>query len=438
MVCHTMSAQVGAIEEVVQAVKRGEISQEAIRASAERIHQLKRKYLPALADKSAFPSSIDMTAKNKKYSALASKMYAQSTTLVRSASGHFPIANGTEKKLVYLFPGKAPLGGGLGGGAVDSGEEKTREPYLKNTFIDRVRPDDVRVHALQYFDQKALEPAEEALIDQADAVVFCTRNATLSQYQRDLGLALGKKLGPKFIAVATCDPYDFLDDVEEVQNYITTYEPTPESFQAALDIIFEVIPAAGVLPVGSTPAKIEVQVLDAGSEDQITQLWKLWQEIFPTWTIKQEHLAMMITKVPGLHLIHEKGFSLAYYDKAEAGGINGVLSVVGVVESYRGKGLGTTLVNRTREELKAKSETGQIASFELSSAYVHFWPGVPTSLSEKDKEFFVHRGKREFCSIAKIHLSNALQDSASRRNQRSGTCIRALLQRSLLLRRLSA
>ena len=37
MICHTMSAQVGAIEQVVQAVKSGELSQKAIDASVERV-----------------------------------------------------------------------------------------------------------------------------------------------------------------------------------------------------------------------------------------------------------------------------------------------------------------------------------------------------------------------------------------------------------------
>lgn len=393
MICHTMAAQVGAIEQVIQAVKAGEISQDAIQASVNRIYDLKQKYLPPLSNSSSIPSSIDMTAINKRHAALASRMYAQSTTVVRSVAGHFPITKGPETKLVYLFPGKAPLGGGLGGGAVDSGEEKTREPYLKNTFIDRVKPDGTLVHALQYFDSKALDPAEESLIDQADAVIYCTRNASLSQYQRDLGLSLGKKLGNKFISIATCDPYDFLDDVNEVQNYITTYEPTPESFQAALDIIFGAIPASGVLPVGSTGNKPEVRLLDSNSEDDITHLWTLWRDILPKWPVDKEHLTMLVTKVPGVHLIHEKGFSLAYYQATNSGGFEAHLSAIGVLESYRGKGLGTTLVNKTREELKKRSQNRSIESFGVRSQFPRFWPGVPTSFAPKDKDFFVHRGK---------------------------------------------
>lgn len=405
-----MAAQVGAIEQVIQAVKAGEISQDAIQASVNRIYDLKSKYLPPLSDTSSIPASIDMTATNKRHAALASRMYAQSTTVVRSIAGQFPITRGPETKIVYLFPGKAPLGGGLGGGAVDSGEEKTREPYLKNTFIDRVQPDDTLVHALQYFDSQALDPAEESLIDQADAVIYCTRNASLSQYQRDLGLSLGKKLGSKFISIATCDPYDFLDDVNEVLNYITTYEPTPESFQAALDIIFGAIPASGVLPVGSTGNKPEVRLLDTKSEDDITHLWKLWQDIFPKWPVDRDHLAMLITKVPGVHVVHENGFSLAYYHTNNSGGLEAHLSAIGVLETYRGKGLGTALISKTREELKTRSQTGRVESFGIRSQFPRFWPGVPTTFAPKDQDFFVHRGNAPEYSIRKLCLLHNVRE----------------------------
>lgn len=393
MICHTMSAQVGAIELVIQAVKQGDISQEAIQASVNRVGDLKRKYLSPLADATALPTSIDMTATNKRHAALASRMYARSTTVVRSAPGCLPINKGPNTKCVYLLPGKAPLGGGLGGGAVDSGEEKTREPYLKNTFIDLLKPDNSLVHAIQYFDSKSLDSAEEAIIDQADVVVFCTRNASLSQYQKDLCLSLGKRLGGKFIAVATCDPYDFLDEIEAVQNYVTIYEPTPEAFQSALDVIFGAIPASGVLPVGLAHTKPEPRLLDTTSESDITQLWNLWQEIFPAWPLERDYLAALLTMVPGVHLIHEKGFSLAYYEDKSTGGQGGMISAVGVLESYRGKGLGTALVNKTREELKAQSKNGNLTSLSVKSSFPRFWPGVPFSFAQKDRDFFIHRGE---------------------------------------------
>ena len=43
MICHTMSAQVGAIEQVVQAVRSGQLSQDAIQASIDRVNDLKAR-----------------------------------------------------------------------------------------------------------------------------------------------------------------------------------------------------------------------------------------------------------------------------------------------------------------------------------------------------------------------------------------------------------
>src|ERR1700760_2546228 len=84
MVCHTMSAQVGAIELVLNAVKSGELSQDAIQASVNRVKKLKEKYLSP--QRTAIPrSNLElMSARRERQSALASEMYAKSTTLVRS------------------------------------------------------------------------------------------------------------------------------------------------------------------------------------------------------------------------------------------------------------------------------------------------------------------------------------------------------------------
>ncbi|OBT71020.1 hypothetical protein VF21_10127 [Pseudogymnoascus sp. 05NY08] len=392
MVCHTMSAQAGAIEHVVQAVKQGEISQETIQVSLNRVNELKRKYLPLSSTN--LPVSIDVRATNKRHAALASRMYARSTTVVRSAPGRLPISKSLTTKSVYLFPGKTPLGGGLGGGAVESGEVKTRESYLKNAFLDLLETDNPLVHTIQYFDSRPLDQAEEDLIVQADVVVFSTRNANHSQYQKNLGLALGKKLGNKLIVVATCDPYDFLDDVETIKNYIAIYEPTPEAFKSAVDVIFGAIPASGVLPVGSVYAKHEVRSLNSTSEDEVTHVWNLWQEIFPTWPIERSHLALILTQSDRIHLIHDKGFSLAYYEKTDVG-VDGMISIIGVLDSYRGKGLGTALVNKTREELQALSRAGEITSIGIKSSFPRLWPGVPISFPSKYRDFFLHRGFRK-------------------------------------------
>ena len=125
MICHTMSAQVGAIEEVVQAIKSGELSQTAIETSVARVSALKLKFL----SKSSALGDVDARAQER----LASKVYGESTTVVRSEPGAFPLS--VSQRIVFVSTGKTPNGGG----AVDSGEEKTREPYTPATYIELLR-----------------------------------------------------------------------------------------------------------------------------------------------------------------------------------------------------------------------------------------------------------------------------------------------------------
>ena len=104
MICHTMSAQVGAVEKVIAAVKSGELSQDAIQASVARVEALKSKYV----SNASIPTSrlVDSQARNSRQALLASKVYAKSTTVVRSVAGSLPIAPDPNKKTVFISPGQ--------------------------------------------------------------------------------------------------------------------------------------------------------------------------------------------------------------------------------------------------------------------------------------------------------------------------------------------
>jgi beta-N-acetylhexosaminidase len=122
MICHTMSAQVGAIEQVVQAVRSGELSQEAIEYSVGRVNALKSKFLSG----SSGTGKVDIATQES----IASEVYARSTTVVRSESDALPLS--ATQKIVFVSPGRTILGRG----AVESGEEKTRELYTPVIYID--------------------------------------------------------------------------------------------------------------------------------------------------------------------------------------------------------------------------------------------------------------------------------------------------------------
>jgi beta-N-acetylhexosaminidase len=406
-----MSAQVGAIEQVVQAVKSGELSQKAIQSSVDRVRSLKAKYA---AQYSAVPLETklqDAKSRNAVQAELAADIYAKSVTIVRSEPGLIPILPKT--KVVFVSPGKTPAGGG----AVESGEEKTREPYTPASYIDLIKLHNPNAVDIRFHNGFQLSAEEEKHIADSDIIIFATRNASFSAYQKDFGLSLGKKYGKKLIVVATCDPYDFLEEKVEIKNYITIYEPTIPAFQTAVDIIFGVAKAHGSLPVG-TPVKHNFKDITNWDED-FEQLWQVWQTIFPKWPIERARMLNFLSQLPGRHYIHEKGFCLSFVD-----GQRGRIAAVGVLPEYRGKGLGTAFLSKAQTELRNMARAngdGEVKSLEIGSNAPRFWLGVQTDFPQEVKDFFVHRGMYTTQVITPMKCADKKQGSANPRHRLSVT-----------------
>jgi beta-N-acetylhexosaminidase len=391
MICHTMSAQVGAIEQVVQAVMSGEISQQAIQASVDRVRHLKAKY----ANHAPVTNLQDLTietlraakSRNLGQAQLAAEVYAKSTTVVRGEAGLIPISPYTARmKVVFVSPGKTLLSGG----AVESGEEKTRESCTPDSYIDLIRVHNPDAIDIRFHDGLEFSAEEEKNIIESDVIIFATRNASLSPYQKAFGLSLAKKYGNKLIIVATCDPYDFLEEKVEIKNYITIYEPTIPAFKSAVDIIFGITKPLGTLPVGTPPLKHDIRDLSSSDED-FEKIWRLWQVIFPKWPIERQRMAKLLRQPPGKHYIHEKGFCLSFLTD----GPHGKIAAVGVLPEYRGKGLGTALIKKAQLELRRMARArgeGVLKSLEIGSVFPRFWPQVPIDFPREVKDFFLHRG----------------------------------------------
>ncbi|KAH6684545.1 putative beta-N-acetylglucosaminidase [Halenospora varia] len=407
MICHTMAAQVGAIEMVIQAVKTGELSQEAIQASVDRVHLLKDKYLSPNRKALPVSSLAKAEARNKTHSELAAGVYAKSTTVVRSTPGFFPISNDQQTKIVFVSPGKTLVGGG----AVESGEEKTREPYTPATYIDLLRVHDPSIADVRFFDGIALTADEQKSLDAASLVIFATRNASLSAYQKEFGLDLGKKFGTRLIVIATCDPYDFLE-VKEIRNYITIYEPTIPAFQSAVNVLFGVNKPTATLPVGISAPTPDIKEFTRTAAD-VDKIWYMWQEIFPKWKIERLRLEKLLYQETGHHLIHDKGFCISFLVEPS----HGKLSVIGVLPNARGKGVGTALVRKARQQLRSAAISDgspDLMGFGIGSVFPRFWPGVPIDLPQPTKDFFLHRGFRKSTApTARDLYRDITQDVAS-------------------------
>jgi beta-N-acetylhexosaminidase len=190
--------------------------------------------------------------------------------------------------------------------------------------------------------------------------------------------------------IATCDPYDFLEEKAEIKNYITIYEPTIPAFKSAVDVIFGVTTAVGTLPVGARPPGISsestIRQFD-GLKSDIDHIWVLWNKIFPKWNIGRDRLEKILCRglENGRHFVHNSGFCLSFFSGGQA-----KISIIGVLPEHRGKGIGTSLINRAVHELKLNATDPLPLS--IGSNFPRLWPGVPTDFSAEAKDFFRHRG----------------------------------------------
>jgi beta-N-acetylhexosaminidase len=123
------------------------------------------------------------------------------------------------------------------------------------------------------------------------------------------------------------------------------------------------------------------------AEEDFPKIWTLWQTIFPTWPISQERLYPLLYSLPGLHYIHDSGFCLSQM----AGENDGKIVALGVLPEYRGKGLGTALLEKAKLGLE-EAAGGELKSLKLGSMTPRFWAQMPVEFPQEVKDFFVHRG----------------------------------------------
>lgn len=392
MICHTMSAQVGAIESVVEAVKTRALAWEDIERSVNRVCDLKSMFVPSnrlpLHNSTLNRFELRNNLSNRRRELLARNIYAKSTTVVRFSPDILPLPRDSASKIVFVNPGKAAAGSGV----VESGEVKTRTPYPPVEYINILQAQNQTVKDVQFLEGTPISEVEKQL-DEADIVILATRNAWLNPAQKSLGLALGKKFGKNLIVIATCEPYDFLDEVEEIQNYIAIYEPTIPAFQSAVNVVFGITAPCGSLPVGlsSNPSvrPVDHNPAKEGIELDSDKVYFLWQEIFPTWPIRPELFKSILLRTYGFHYIHSKGFCLSFL----MDGNQGTIAAIGVLPKFRGKGIGTALLTAAHQRLRVESSaSGGLKSLGIGSVFPRFWPGVPVSIAQEDKDFFVNRG----------------------------------------------
>lgn len=398
MICHTYDVQVKSIERVVQAVQSGELSESRINESLRRITALKQRFLSwEHALRSADSSSLgELQAMNEKHQQIAKRVYSRSTTVVRNSLGVLPISKPISSMLLLMPGGKIPAGG-----AVDDGGPKHRRyiDVLRQVVGDTASS----ITEVEYPDTGDLSEEHWQMIESdANIVILATRNAKEAEGQRYFALKVAKRR-KDVIVIATCSPYDFLDDNKLVQTYVATYEPTVEGFESAIDVIFGRAPAKGMLPVASTANKEQGQshkiksLYESQSNSMIDGILEVWNAALPDYPLPAENLRKVINQPHGHHFVaHDPqtnkitGFCLSYTSQNQ-GDTSAEIAVIAVHPPKQHQGIGTELLSVTREYLY---ENHGCKNASLRSYFPRFWPGLPADLAPEIEQFFVHRGSR--------------------------------------------
>lgn len=386
MVSHKYSVQVASIVTVCEAIETGEIPYERLEEAFGRVTQLKKRFLSweaALNPKGPEQSVV----LNEKNAALSKKIYSHSTTVVRNKKGLLPLSKFA--KVVLLSPGESTPAGG----AVYNGEVPTRTSYTPAGFIDLLRVHNNTTVNL-FYSSAGLSTHGWETVEKADAVIFATRNALESPYQKTLGLELAKRK-QNLIVVATSSPYDFLEDADSIETYIATYEPTPEAFAAAADVIFGTIPGKGQLPTGKKLIQTSACVLPFHSSDDLEEVAKVWNAALPTYPLPLSHLERLLVRPNGHHFVARIGPEIVgvcvAYNTMKQGKMTGQIAALVVHPARQGQGIGTALLSDTRSHFR---NTFGLSNLALSSVFPRFWPGIPTDLPPTIPDFFIHRGFR--------------------------------------------
>lgn len=385
MICHTFSVQVASILKVREAVQSGIIDQSRLDEAYQRVMKLKSKMLSW--DRALETDTLSrLHGVNVRSEALAKEAYSQSVTLVRDQNGILPLSGSS--KLAFLFPGtKTPAGG-----AVDGEGTSTPGTYHVDGFSSLLHKHNSAVSVVCY-GEDGLSKEQWTLVDAADAVIFFTLNARESPFQQALARSLSGRVR-NLMAVAGCNPYDFLED-STIGTYLATYEPTVAAFEAATNVVFGVSHAKGALPVGRKSTAESFSVAPFEVSRDLQGVVDVWAAALPTYRLSTERLGQFLVQPNGHHFVARVGSAVAgfclAYTTLNRNVLTGQIAVVAVRPENQRCGVGTALLTEARSFFRTRFGLNTLG---LTSCFPRFWPGIPRDLPREVQDFFIHRGFR--------------------------------------------
>ncbi|EOD52867.1 putative gnat family protein [Neofusicoccum parvum UCRNP2] len=235
--------------------------------------------------------------------------------------------------------------------------------------------------------------ALEAVFDQAKKDSAFRQQLQESHGRRTMALELASKV-PNLVVVATCDPYDFLED-DVIKTYLTIYEPTSSAFKAAADVLFGATAAQGTLPVQQAQPATAVEPFTP--ERDMDQVCSLWHEVLPGYQVPRPHLSGLLKRPQGNHFVIRDqssviGFIATHIQPPPPSKPSehpkGLITAVLVHPHHQSKGVGTALLHHARTLLLSHN----CHTLAIGSTFPRFFPGLPTDIAASHQTFFHHRG----------------------------------------------
>lgn len=233
LVSHTLKDQEAAIRAVVDAVRSGQISEERIDASVERILTLKTRN----AHTAQNLPSVDITSLSQESKGLLSEIAGKGITLVRNQD-HLPLEKDTPV-LVY-WPELLR--------ATQVDEAWSRSYTLGDALNARSgRVEEIRI-GTDLTDEEVDQAVQVAGSFKQVIVATYTSESRLPEGQRKLVEKLQQLEGVKLIVASTRNPYD-LNDLPNIPTYLCCYENTPFYMDALAGVLYGEVEPEGRLPV---------------------------------------------------------------------------------------------------------------------------------------------------------------------------------------------
>ncbi|KAI8975770.1 glycoside hydrolase superfamily [Mycotypha africana] len=384
MLSHTYSFQKNAFQLVHEAIEAGQLSEESLRASLDRVSQLKSRFLTW--ETSLQKQDLGIVG-CEAHTKLSEKLYNAVPTIVCDKSNLLPLQLDDEQRILFLGA-HVPLTL-----AIDS------EPEPFNSMYDSILRRHKNTEYIIFNENTVLSKNQ---ITEADMVIIGTANANLHPFQSNM-VQLISKYTENLIVVAVINPYDLMAFSNHVGTYAVTYEYTPPAHEASIRLIFGEIKNGSKLPVTLFPLNaknepITVTVADFKStEMELEKAYSLWNSVYKeNWPLSFEKFNLILARMQNprhfaVFKDNDDEQQMIGFAATQTIDSQGQLALLVVHPNYRRNGIGSRLHDRCLEAFSQERNTQQIM---LGATYPRFFCGVPNDdrMGKEAQEFFQHRG----------------------------------------------